>query len=379
MFVLKRLSDAISGNDNILGVIDGVEVNQSNLGHSITRPHGPAQVALLNSLLLNAGVDPSWVSVVEAHATGTQAGDPIEVESIRKVLAAHRPNAMPVYITSIKGNIGHAEAAAGAAGLAKLLLMIRYESIPPQISLKDLNPRIKPLSVDNTAITTKAVRWPRSRRGLPRVAVLNSFGATGSNAALVLEEWMPPAREAHPERMSFVFGLSAQTFEALEELRAKYIAWLRDSSHEDLRIGDLAYTMTARRQIYAHRMAVHACDKKELVERLATAKVSQCAEGRSSKVVFVFCGQSAQYLGMGASLYHSSLVFKQHIDECHAFLTSNGFVGVLPIINPSPHGTSLDHLEELQAHQAAIFALEYALAKLWMSWGVQPSAVIGHR
>src|SRR4051794_4850297 len=145
IFVIKRLSDALAENDRILGVIRGIEVNQSGQANSITHPHPPTQESLFKQLLCNSGVDASHVTVVEAHGTGTQAGDPSELEAIRSVFCPSRPPSNPLHVTSIKGNIGHLEAASGAAGLAKLLLMLRHMKIPRQISLQKLNPRITPL------------------------------------------------------------------------------------------------------------------------------------------------------------------------------------------------------------------------------------------
>ncbi|KAG6844207.1 hypothetical protein H0H93_016595, partial [Arthromyces matolae] len=153
-FVLKRLPDALAENDRILGVIRGIEVNQSGLAHSITHPHAPTQASLFRRLLGNSNIDANRVNVIEAHGTGTQAGDPNELESIRSVFSSHRSSNNPLHVTSIKANIGHLEAASGAAGLAKLLLMMERRSIPRQISLTTLNPRITPLHVDHTVIDT---------------------------------------------------------------------------------------------------------------------------------------------------------------------------------------------------------------------------------
>jgi acyl transferase domain-containing protein len=379
IFVLKRLVDAITDNDNIMGVIRGIEVNQSSLARSITHPHGPTQVALLNSLLANAIVDPPRVSVVEAHAAGTKAGDPNEVRSIRRVLSADREADNPLYITSIKANIGHLEAASGAAGLAKLLLMLQHNCMPSQISLKNLDPEIDPLGWDNTIIAMRSMPWVRPTDGAPRLAILNNYGAAGSNAALLLEEWVPPTRDPHLEGMPFVFGLSAKTAPALEQLRATYLAWLRDSINNPIPLSDLAYTATARRKIYAHRLAVTATHPQELIEKLAAAKATHHVGGGSANVVFVFSGQGGQYLGMGASIYKHSLYFRAAIDECHSVLTSCGFIGILAIVSPAAGEHVLSPSEEFQANQVAIFSVQYGLAKLWMSWGIKPAAVVGHR
>ncbi|SJL00722.1 related to polyketide synthase modules and related proteins [Armillaria ostoyae] len=376
IFVLKRLSDAIVEDDKIWGVIRGVEVNQSGLAHSITHPHAPTQITLFKQLLENTGVDASRINVVEAHGTGTQAGDPNELESIRGVFAQKRSAKNPLHITSVKANIGHLESASGAAGLAKILLMMAHRTIPRLISLHDLNPRIASLDADNTIIDRVHAAWEPSPGGQTRMALLNNFGAAGSNTATLVEEFARPS-PVQLEAIPVVFGLSAKTDTALEKLRAKYISWLQSSESADERLVDIAYTSTSRRQFYEHRTAVAASTREELIEKLQKAKFVQ-SPSQDGKAVFVFSGQGAQYLEMGRTLYDSSPIFKSHIDECHSFLIASGFYGVLAIIAPGPDDTGLTETEEFEAYQAAIFALEYALAKLWMSWGVKPIAVVGH-
>ena len=381
IFVLKRLSDAIAENDRILGVIRGIEVNQSGLAHSITHPHAQTQAALFKRVLEGAGMSADRVNVVEAHGTGTQAGDPSELESIRSVFACQQER--PLHVTSIKANIGHLEAASGAAGLAKLLLMLKHETIPRQISLTNLNPRIAPLEADNTVIDQVNAPWISSREGMTKVALLNNFGAAGSNTAVLLEEYPKVRQTGIPqEGLHYVVGFSAKDNLAVEELRSKYLDFLRNPANSDITLSDIAYTSTARRQIYDYRMSVSASTREELVEKLGKTTVVH-SPSKDACIVFVFSGQGGQYLEMGHSLYRSSSLFKKHIDECHKILVEGGFPGVLAIITPAsepqPEGRNQAAQEEFEAYQAAIFALEFALAKLWMSWGVRPAAVVGHR
>ncbi|KAF7320598.1 hypothetical protein HMN09_00144300 [Mycena chlorophos] len=380
IFVLKRLVDAERENDQILGVIRGVEVNQSGKAHSITYPHSGTQSTLFRQVLATSGIPPERVSVVEAHGTGTQAGDPNEIAALRECLSAGgRPASNPLYITSVKANIGHLEAASGAAGLAKLLLMLRHNAIPPQVSYKTRNPLIRPLEEDGTVITTRRVEWKRASSGVPRVAMLNNFGAAGSNTAVVLEEHIRPVSSADDNLTSFVFGLSAKTPLALEDLRAKYLDWLRSPSSEPFALADIAYTMTARRQIYPHRIAVSASSRSELIEKLSALSIPATTSPSESKAVFVFSGQGGQYLGMGRVLYATNAVFRACVDECEGVLKAEGFPGVLGIINAKDgEGSGLEVMEEVQAYQAAIFVLECALARVWIGWGVKPSAVAGH-
>ncbi|KAJ7634563.1 putative polyketide synthase [Roridomyces roridus] len=383
LFVLKRLSDAEAAGegDRILGVIRGVEVNQSGLAHSITYPHAATQAALFRSVLENSGVDPERVNVVEAHGTGTQAGDPNEVASLRSVLSAKRAAANPLHITSVKANIGHLEAASGAAGLAKLLLMLRHKHIPRQISYspETRNPLISPLEQDHVVIVTEKEgrKWEPSHPGMTRVALLNNFGAAGSNTAIVVEEYVRSSNATSPRDLPLVFGLSAKTPSALQDLRLSYIDWLRSPASAPIPLSDIAYTMTARRQMYSHRIAVVAANRTELVDKLsnsppAVVQTKAKQEGESL-VIFVFSGQGVAYRGMGRGLYEHSAVFRACVDECDVLLLKSGFCGVRDVIL----GRGEDG-EEVQAIQTAIFVLECGLARLWMSWGLKPAAVVGH-
>ena len=376
VFVLKRLSDAIDENDRILGVIRGIEVNQSSKAHSITHPHVPTQAALFRQLLSSSGVEANSVNVVEAHGTGTQAGDKNEMRSIRQVLAVGRLPNNPLYITSIKANIGHLEAASGCASLAKVLLMFRQQVIPQQISLRTLNPGIAPLAADNTVVPAVNVPWYQAKGGTPRIALMNNFGASGSNAAVLLEEHMSAHSPLHGslDGTCYVFGLSAKTGSALEALRSKYLAWLQDIPAQ--RILDLAYTMTARRQVYAYRLAVTARNPIELANALAAAPLVR-AVSKAPRVVFVFTGQGAHYHGMGRSLYLTSPIFKRSIDECQKILILSGFAGIVPLITANLADDSRE--TDVEGSQSAVFSIQFALAKLWMFLGIQPVAIVGHR
>ncbi|KAF9219881.1 putative polyketide synthase [Gyrodon lividus] len=372
IFVLKRLCDAIAENDNIIGVIRGVEVNQSGLASSITHPHSPTQGDLLSKLLRSSAIQASRISVVEAHGTGTQAGDSCEVASIRSVVAQGRTHDNPLHITSIKANIGHLEAASGAVGLCKLLLMLRHNMIPAQISLKTLNPRITPLDVDQTVIDALPSSWDRG--STPRIALLNNFGAAGSNGALIVEEYIKPVPNSVTS--PFVLGISAKSADALENLRCRYMQWLRDARNHTVPLRDIAYTATARRQLYPFRLAVTARDKEQLIRALGTASAIH-VDHSGGQVIFVFCGQGSRYLNMATSLYATSPVFKSCIDRCQNHLISLGYPGILPIIVPESCDYVLAPDAEFQAHQSAVLALEFALSSLWKHWGLIPTGVIG--
>lgn len=379
VFVFKRLSDAKVENDRILAVVRAIEVNQSGCASSITHPHGETQVALFKQALAKSNISPLRVNVVEAHGTGTRAGDPTEVASIRQVFAAHRTPDNPLHLTAVKANIGHSEAASGVASLAKLVLMMHRCQIPPTISLKTLNPHIAPLSSDNTRIDTELTPWLPSHPNHSRVACLNNFGAAGSNAVIILEEYLSASTSPFaPSNIPFVFGLSAKTEVALRTLLARYLSWFNHSKFsEDLL--NVAYTMTARREAHAHRICVQASNKEELVQKLESALPKHVPGPVSpAKVVFVFSGQGGQHIGMGRALYESCSFFRDQVHECDYVLTSFGFPSVLPIISPTANNY-LPDVQLCEIFQPAVFILQYVLAKLWMSLGVKPAVVVGHR
>ena len=411
LFVLKLLSSAVEENDRILGVIRGVELNQNRGNTSITRPDVDSQRALFERLCARSGTNPRHVSVIEAHGTGTQVGDKCEMESVRLVFGSTNrfppidrdgsaPVSHPLHVGSLKGNIGHLEAASGAAGLAKLLLMLRHHKIPKLISLNTLNPELgreAELIETGIVLDRENVEWDPPGK---RIAVLNNFGAAGSNCALILEECTAEglsstlvdtpssSTELHP----VMFGFSAKTPEALKELQSRYLAHLHSISNiATTSLRNLAYTSTARRQLHPHRISITADSLASLASGLKSAVPNHAPPIK--KVAFVFSGQGAQYIGMGRQLYCTNKVFKSHVHECQRILERFGFGNMIkwisgsssvqppqkPTEESSPNVDSPGGTEALLDYQTAIFTVGYSLAKLWIAWGIEPSVVIGHR
>jgi len=312
----------------------------------------------------------------------------------------HRGGTIPtphlLHVGTIKANIGHLEAASGAAGLAKLLLMLRHRKVPKLISLSLLNPELgreDELVEMGIILDRENTEWDSSGK---RIAVLNNFGAAGSNGALILEEYTaeaPPntlvdspsiSTQSHP----VIFAFSAKTLEALKELQSSYLTYLRSASgFATPSLRDLAYTSMARRQLYPHRVSITADSLDSLTTSLESAVPDHALSVR--KVAFVFSGQGVEYLGMGGQLYWTNEVFRSHVHECQRILEGFGFGAMIKWISggssvsrsssPLPDAGSSDEVEVLLESQTAVFTVGYSLARLWIAWGVHPSVVIGHR
>ena len=412
LFVLKLLSSAVEENDRILGVIRGVELNQNHSSTSITRPDVKSQRLLFERLCARSGTNPSHVSVIEAHGTGTQVGDKCEMESVGLVFGSTErspfidrgsttPTSHLLHVGSVKANIGHLEAASGAAGLAKILLMFRHHKVPKLISFNTLNPELgreEELVERGIVFDRENAEWDPPGK---RIAVLNNFGAAGSNGALILEEYtagvlpntLVDSPSASTQSHPVIFGFSAKTPEALKELQSRYLAHIRSiSSLTTPSLRDFAYTSTARRQIYPHRVSIIADSLDSLASNLESAVPSHAFFVK--KVAFVFSGQGIQYLGMGGQLYWTNEVFRSHVHECQRILEGFGFGAMIkwisgdssvsqspqqPVAQALPDAGSSDEVEALPEYQTALFTVGYSLAKLWIAWGVEPSVVIGHR
>lgn len=279
----------------------------------------------------------------------------------------------PLVISSIKGNIGHCEAASGAAGLAKLLLMLRKKELLKQANFTSLNPRLTGLENAGLVIPTENRSWQHSNLQ-PRRALLNNFGAAGSNAALILEERTETPRSGD-NRASYVFNLSAKSQDTLQAS----IQQIREFLSQSLsRLSDICYTASARRQVYEYRVSVPVSSINDLQTKLGKINVKTIEPSELSKgMVFVFSGQGSLYSGMGYELMNTSFFFKNQILRCDAIVQGLGFPSFLSFLDKNTKSISVH--DEIVMSQCACVALEYSLAKLFMSWNVVPDYVSGHR
>jgi myxalamid-type polyketide synthase MxaB len=371
VLVLKRLPDALAARDNILAVIRGSACNHNGRSSGLTVPSGPAQQALICDALANAALKPADVSYVEAHGTGTAVGDPIEVGALASVFAG-RPR--PLLIGSVKSNVGHLEWAAGVCGLIKVILSMRHGRIPASLHFKNPNPHLDWGSLP-LCVVTEPTPWPEGRR----IAGVSSFGFGGSNAHVVLEE--PPAvtRETPVDRPLHVCALSARTPEALRVLAGRYAEWL-DGAEPGV-LADVCHTASTGRSAFERRLAAVVDSAGTLRQRLgeaaAGATPAGVVSGRVSsdrlRIAMLFTGQGSQYPGMGRQLFETQPTFRHTLERCDELLRGT----LLEVLYP-PEQTGDNRIDQTVHTQPALFALEYALAELWQSWGVRPQGVIGH-
>ena len=381
IIVLKRLSEALRDRDNVLAIIKGSAVNQDGRSNGLTAPNGPAQRDVIQRALKSAGVPPSRISYVETHGTGTSLGDPIEVNSLKEVLMSGRLPEQSCWIGSVKTNIGHLEAAAGIAGLIKVVLCMQHKKIPPVLHLTKLNPEI---SIEGTPISIpiEARQWPKQKK--PRLAGISAFGFGGTNAHVIVEEAAQAAsEEAGMDRPVHLLTLSATTQSALIALSKRYEHYL--SANPEAVLSDVCYTANTGRSHFAHRLAVVAESCEQLRKRLGVFALGKVppgvAKGHSGatvrlKTAFLFTGQEARYAAMGRQLYETQPVFRQSIDHCDDILNSHLKISLLQVLYPQKQGRVC--IDGSDYALPALFALQYALAELWKCWGIEPSAVMGH-
>jgi acyl transferase domain-containing protein/acyl carrier protein len=382
IIALRRLSNARARGDRILAVVAGSAVNSDGRSSGLTVPNGLAQQALIRQALEDAGATAAEVDYVEAHGTGTSLGDPIEIEALARALALGRSTDGPLLVGSVKTNIGHTEAASGIAGLMKTALAIHHGRIPPHVHFKDPSPAIS-WSIAPIRVVTELTEWP-SGPGRKRIAGVSSFGFSGTNAHVILAgapEALEEDRRIDPVRSTHVLTLSARHPEALRCLAAAYAERLATTPTEAL--ANLCYSANVGRARLPERLAVVAESPEQARRALSTwserGTASSVFRGTAKlsgapRIAFLFTGQGSQYAGMGQGLFEGSRVFRQTIERCAGLLQPYLDRPLLDVL----FGADFEAVNDTVYAQPALFALEYALAELWRSWGVVPDLVLGH-
>ncbi len=377
--VLKMLGDAMINGDHIHAIIKGSALNNDgSLKAGYTAPGLDAQAAVIAEAQGVAGVDAESVTYVETHGTGTVIGDPIEIAALTKAFRRTTDKTGFCAVGSVKTNIGHLDAAAGVAGLIKAVLALEHKQIPPSLNFEKPNPRI---DFDNSPfyVSTRLTEWHTD--GTPRRAGVSSFGIGGTNAHAVLEEApaVAPSGLARPWQLLL---LSAKTESALDAATINLVECLRQQSQVNL--ADVAYTLQVGRRTFNQRRMVVCRDVDDALAALETrgAKrvLSAPQEATDRPVVFMFSGQGAQYVNMGLELYQTEATFRETVDECCALLGPHLDLDLHQVLYPpeSKEEEASQQLQQTAITQPTLFVIEYALAQLWMAWGVRPQAMIGH-
>ena len=386
--VLKRLEEAVKDGDQIYAVIKGAAINNDGsqrLSFSAPGVEGQSEVIAMAHAL--AGVDPETITYVEAHGTATPLGDPIEVAGLTKAFRMGTEAKQFCALGSVKTNIGHLDVAAGVTGLIKTALSLRYRKIPASLHFTQPNSK---LNLENSPFYINATlqEW-NSKPGVPLRAGVSSFGTGGTNAHVVLEE-APEVPSSGASRPWQLLVLSAKTPDALERATTnlckhlKQIASETEEPETSRSLADAAFTLQTGRSEFVHRRVVVVRDAGEGATSLEACKPKHVfthkQQFQDAPVVFMFPGQGAQYSGMGAELYRSESVFRAEIDRCtellRPLLEADLRTVVFPTNGQGKEAAQL--LGQTRFTQPALFVIEYALAKLWMSWGVRPTAMIGH-
>lgn len=375
--LLKRLSDAQRDGDNILAIIRGSAINQDGKSQGFTAPNESAQEDVIRAALQQARLQPNQISYIEAHGTGTPLGDPIELGALNAVYCKDQNRTHPLLVGSAKTNMGHSEAAAGIAGFIKLVLSLQHRTIPPHLHFKTPNPYI-PWNRMAIKVTDQLTDWNQfaAADGKLRAGV-SAFAFTGTNAHVIVEEYQPESIPAtDPVWVPPLILTSAKQPQAVVQLQDALKSHMDVNS--SLSLAQIARTCAAGRDHYKYRTAFLPQSREHLLQLLATKKGDAVLQGvrlkPKLKIGFLFSGQGTQFAGMGKAFYDNVPVFREYFDEVAVLIDSQ----LAYPLHQLMWGEHTDKLEQTRFTQPVLFALEMALAKTWMQWGVKPDCVAGH-
>ncbi|CAM2068432.1 SDR family NAD(P)-dependent oxidoreductase [Sulfidibacter corallicola] len=374
MLVLKRLSDAQRDGDRVLALVRGTAVNQDGRSQGLTAPNGPSQQRVIRQALHTAGLAPNDLDAIEAHGTGTRLGDPLEAGALTAVFGSNRDEARPLWLGSSKSNIGHAQAAAGVAGIIKMVLALQHEQLPKTLYVEEPSPHID-WQGSGLTLLKEQQPWPRDE-ARPRRAGVSSFGVSGTNAHIVLEEAPAdtapaPEPESQSKPADHLLLLSAMTPAALREQAARYR--LLASAEPAIDPADLCFSAAVSRTAFSHRSALAFSDREQLLEGLHQVDGHDAVT--DPRVVFVYPGQGAQWLGMGRQLLERSEPFRTALEACDTLIRAEAGFSVIDELRAAPERS---RMREIQVVQPLLFSVAAGLTAVWRAHGVEADAVVGH-
>ncbi len=380
--VLKRLEDALNDGDHIYAIIKGSAFNNDGANRvGYTAPSVDGQAKVIANAQVMANVEPDSITYIETHGTGTSLGDPIEIKALTQVFREQTERKQFCAIGSVKTNIGHLDAAAGVAGLIKATLALHHKQIPASLHFKKPNPQI---DFENSPffVNTELRPW-QTENGQPRRAGVSSFGIGGTNVHAILEE-APAIEPSDAGRPYHLLLFSAKTKEALDRLTQAHLNYLKNNP--DVNLADVAFTLQVGRKPLLKRRALICQSVAEAIEILESKDAKRLMtlghekQPEEPNVVFMFSGQGSQYVNMGRDLYQTEPVFKEAVDRCAQILQPILKVDLREILYPEEQSLewAQEKINQTEFTQPALFTIEYALAKLWMHWGIEPQAMVGH-
>ena len=379
LVVLRRLADAVDDGDNILAVIRGYAVNNDGAARAgYTAPGVNGQMELVTTAMAMAGVRAEELSYIEAHGTGTQLGDPIEVAALTQAFKRSTDERGFCGLGSVKNNIGHLDVAAGIAGLIKTICALQHRQLPPTINIEELNPELR-LEESPFYIVDRLTDWPQPRHG-NRIAGVSSFGMGGTNAHVVLEEYTGRKKTVPSSRQWHLLPVSAATATALKTAAGNLSRYLENET--DISIADAAWTLAAGRIPLRHRRCVISESSASAARVLSEPNALYATDGEATQdrrpLVFLFSGQGTQYPGMGIELYRNEPVFRNAMLECSRLIGPVAGHDSLTDILYSQNEETGNLVNQTAISQVALFAFEYSMTRLLESYGVKPSGLVGH-